>query len=123
APLASDSSATLNEDGSTAVNLSALVSDLETSNANLTYAVVTGPTHGTLTGSGSSRTYTPDANYNGTDSFTYKVTDRGDPDNCGAPSTSCYADKSSATKTISPTRNPANDAPLASDSSATLNED
>src|SRR2546423_15176896 len=80
APLASDGSATLNEDGSTAVDLSALVSDVETSNANLTYTVVGSPTHGTLTGSGGSRTYTPDANYNGTDSFTYKVTDRGDPD-------------------------------------------
>src|SRR5207248_926477 len=123
APLASDSSATLNEDGSTAVNLSALVSDPYPTRRSSDLAVVTGPTHGTLTGSGSSRTYTPDANYNGTDSFTYKVTDRGDPDNCGAPSTRCDAAKSSATQKISLKVNPVNDSPLASDSSATLNEE
>ena len=33
------------------------------------------PTHGDLTGSGSSRTYTPDADYNGTDSFTFSAYD------------------------------------------------
>src|SRR5207248_1871576 len=120
APPASDASATLNEDSSTADDLSAPTSDVDTSNANLTYAVVGSPTHGTLTGSGGSRTYTPDANYNGADSFTYKVTDRGDPDNCGAPSTSCDAAKSSATKTISITVNPVNDQPTTSATPANL---
>src|SRR5205814_2051500 len=115
-----DGSATQNDDGSTAVHLIPTRRSADPSNANLTYAVVTGPTHGTLTGSGSSRTYTPDANYNGTDSFTYKVTDRGDPDNCGAPSTSCDAAKSSATKTISITVNPVNDQPTTSASPSNL---
>src|SRR5205814_8225682 len=108
-----DGSATQNDDGSTAVHLIPTRRSADPSNANLTYTVVGSPTHGTLTGSGGSRTYTPDANYNGTDSFTYKVTDRGDPDNCGAPSTSYNATKQSATKTTSTTVNPANDAPLA----------
>ena len=56
-----------------------LVSDVETADADLTYEIVTPPTHGTATAT----TYTPDADFNGTDSFTYRVTDRGDPDNCG----------------------------------------
>jgi endonuclease G len=33
------------------------------------------PSHGTLSGSGSSRTYTPAPDFNGTDSFTYTATD------------------------------------------------
>ena len=38
---------------------------------------------GDLTGSGGSTHATrPDADFNGSDSFTYRVTDRGDPDNC-----------------------------------------
>src|SRR5207302_95830 len=93
------------------------------SNANLTYTIVSGPTAGSLNGSGASRTYTPNANFNGSDSFTYKVTDRGDPDNCGVPSTSCDAAKTSATKTVSITVNPVNDAPVANDFSLCTNED
>jgi hypothetical protein len=42
---------------------------------SLTYVIVTGPAHGTLTGSGASRIFTPAANYNGADSFTFKVND------------------------------------------------
>lgn len=41
----------------------------------LTYVIVGGPSHGTLTGSGANRTYTPAPNYHGTDSFTYKLSD------------------------------------------------
>ena len=38
--------------------------------------LVTGPAHGTLTlNADGSFTYTPAANYNGTDSFTYKAND------------------------------------------------
>jgi len=41
----------------------------------LTYTVQTQPTHGTLTGTGPSLTYTPQAGYTGPDSFTYTVND------------------------------------------------
>src|SRR5207237_1239908 len=92
-------------------------------NANLTYTIVAGPAHGGLTGSGGSRTYTPAANFNGSDSFTYKVTDRGAPDNCAGGPPSCDGALSSDTKTISITVNPVNDKPVATDGSATLNED
>jgi hypothetical protein len=42
---------------------------------SLTYTLVTSAMHGTLALSGSQATYTPAANYNGADSFTYKVND------------------------------------------------
>ena len=58
-----------------------------------------------MAGSGGSQTYTPALNYNGSDAITYSVTDRGDPDNCGAPSVSCAAAKTSYTKTVSITVN------------------
>ena len=41
----------------------------------LTYSVVTGPSHGTLSGSAPNLTYTPDFGYHGTDSFTFKGND------------------------------------------------
>src|ERR687888_13573 len=113
APLGGLRSASLNEDASTSIDLGPLVSDVETSDANLSYTIVAAPAHGSLSGSGQSRTYAPNANYNGTDSFTYYVTDRGDPDNCGAPSASCDGPESSATKTVSITVNPVNDKPTA----------
>ena len=72
----------VDEDGSLPVDLTALVSDLETADGDLDYTIVTPPANGGLTGSGGARTYTPDPDFNGADSFTYEVTDRGDPDNC-----------------------------------------
>lgn len=41
----------------------------------LSYAIVTQPQHGALSGSGANRTYTPAANFNGTDSFTFQASD------------------------------------------------
>jgi CSLREA domain-containing protein len=41
----------------------------------LSYAIVSNPTNGTLSGSGTSRTYTPAANFSGSDSFTFKAID------------------------------------------------
>ena len=41
----------------------------------LTYSIVDAPAHGTLSGTGVNPTYTPAANDNGSDSFTYKAND------------------------------------------------
>ena len=41
----------------------------------LTYIIISGPSHGTLSGTAPNLTYTPAANYNGSDSFTFKVND------------------------------------------------
>ncbi len=41
----------------------------------LTYSIVTPPINGTLTGAGNSRFYTPNANFNGVDFFTFKAND------------------------------------------------
>ncbi len=45
----------------------------------LTYTVTTLPTHGTLTGTGADRDYTPDTNYHGPDTFTFTVNDGSGP--------------------------------------------
>jgi Ca2+-binding RTX toxin-like protein len=122
-PSASDGAGTTDEDTPLAVDLAALANDVETADANLTYTIVTGPAHGSVTGSAGSRVYTPDLNFNGTDSFTYQVTDRGDPDNCGAPGPGCDATETSTTETVSITVDPVNDAPAARDDSRITNED
>ena len=56
-------------------------------------------------------TYTSAANFNGSDAFTYTVTDRGDPDNCTPASVSCTAALTSLEQTVTITVNPLNDAP------------
>jgi VCBS repeat-containing protein len=76
---------------------------------SLTFAKVGEPSHGTVSvGTDGSYTYTPEANYNGADSFTFKVND-------GA------LDSSAATVNV--TVNAQNDAPVATALSVTTNED
>ncbi len=70
-PVAYGLSYTLNEDNYTIVEFNCSDSDGD----SLDYIVVDDPDHGTLSGSGSSRTYTPDEDYNGADFFTYKCND------------------------------------------------
>ncbi len=71
APLANPQSVTLSEDGSVAIVLTG--SDIEES--PLSFVIQTQPTHGSLSGTGANRTYTPTANYYGNDSFTFVVND------------------------------------------------
>src|SRR5207249_507334 len=53
-----------------------LGNDADVEGTALRALLVSGPTHGTLTlNSNGSFSYTPDANYNGPDSFTYKAND------------------------------------------------
>ena len=109
-PTANAQSVSTNEDTPLAVTLTG--SDLETAPANLTFTIATPPAHGTLSGTAPNLTYTPAANYNGADNFTFRVTDRGDPDNCGAPVAGvCAAALTSAAATVSIGVNPVNDTP------------
>ena len=71
APVASTVSATTSEDSPVEIQLTATDVDED----DLTYSVVSAPEHGTVSISGSTATYTPEANYNGSDSFTFKVND------------------------------------------------
>jgi len=71
APTARDQSVTTPED--TPIDIFLDVSDPE--NDPLTTIIITGPSHGQVSVNGIVVTYTPDLNYNGTDSFTYKVND------------------------------------------------
>ena len=74
APVAKDDSLTTDED--TAGNGNVLTNDTDADNAILTAELVSGPSDGTLElNADGSYTYTPDANFNGSDSFTYKVND------------------------------------------------
>ena len=76
----------------------------------LAYSIVSQPQHGTLTGTPPSVTYTPDADYSGPDSFTFKAND-------GA------ADSGPATVTIQVTSSSANQPPVADDQSGTVDFD
>jgi subtilisin family serine protease len=112
-PTADAKSVSTNEDAAVAIVLSG--SDAET--CELAFSIVSGPAHGTLgsiagqpcVGAGpysdsASATYTPAANYNGPDSFVYRVSD---------------GDGLVAEATVSVTVSPVNDAPSAVNDSAT----
>ncbi len=75
APVAANDAYTTNED--TALNVAApgvLANDTDAADNQLTAVKVSDPAHGTVTlNSNGSFTYTPAANFNGTDSFTYKA--------------------------------------------------
>lgn len=104
APLANSTSVSTTEDTNVAVNLSA--SDPE--GASLTYTLVSNPVKGTLTGTPPSLTYKPNANANGSDSFTFKVSD-------GA--------LESGVATVSVNITAVNDAPVANAQSVSTAED
>jgi hypothetical protein len=71
APVANSQSVTVNQNTAKAITLTANDVDGNT----LTYSIVTSPTHGTLSGTPPNVTYTPAANYNGSDSITFKAND------------------------------------------------
>ena len=106
-PVASDDSISTQEDVPVSDNLAA--SDVD--GDALTYAVVTQPTNGTLTitdASTGAYTYTPNADYNGTDSFTFTANDGSVTSNVATVTVNVVA---------------ANDAPVAMNESATTDED
>jgi hypothetical protein len=71
APVANDDTATVDEDGSVTI----AVEENDTHALPAAVSVDAKPAHGTATVSGTKIVYTPAANYNGSDTFTYKLTD------------------------------------------------
>ncbi|MCA1708953.1 MAG: cadherin-like domain-containing protein, partial [Actinobacteria bacterium] len=112
-PVATDETKTMSEDGGPlSIDFGALLSDVETSDANLTYDITNpDPAKGSLSGAGPRRNFTPAANFNGTVDIDYTPTDRGDPDKCSAANPPCAAAKISAQKTVTVTVDAVNDAP------------
>ena len=70
-PVANDKSVSTDEDTALPITLTAT----EVDGDPLTFTIVTPPGHGNLTGTAPHVTYTPALNYNGPDSFTFKVND------------------------------------------------
>ena len=78
APVAVDDAYEVDEDADLTVLAAqgVLANDTDVDNDLLTATLVNGPAHGTLVlAEDGSFVYTPEANFNGTDSFTYKATD------------------------------------------------
>ena len=107
-PVAVDDTATTDEDtkligGNVAGN------DTPSGDGGNVWSVVSGPDHGTLVmNADGTYTYTPYANYNGHDQFTYQIKD---------------ADGDTSTAMVGITINSVNDVPVAVDDAANTNED
>jgi len=104
APIATDIATNTTEDNTKQITLIATDSDGD----SLSYIIETNPTHGTTTIAGNIATYTPEANYNGSDSFTYKAND---------------GSFISRVATVTITINAENDAPIANNTNANTLED
>jgi hypothetical protein len=72
-PVAEDQSVTVPYNTPTPITLTS--TDPNTPQASITYTIVSGPSNGVLTGSGATRTYTPNGGFTGADSFTFKAND------------------------------------------------
>ncbi|NIK69490.1 Ig-like domain-containing protein [Paenibacillus sp. BK720] len=103
-PVAQDDNKTIDED----TPVTGAVTATDGDNDTVTYSLVTAPVNGTVVlNADGTYTYTPNANINGTDSFTYKANDG-------------KADSNVATVNL--TINAVNDAPAANNSSKTTDE-
>jgi large repetitive protein len=107
APIAVNDAATVTEDSSAnAINV--LANDTDGDGDSLTVSAVTQGANGAVVNNGSNVSYTPNANFSGTDSFTYTVSD---------------GNGGSATATVAVTVTGVNDAPDAVNDAATVAED
>ena len=104
APVANAQTVTTAEDTAVAITLTGSDSDGDP----LTYSVASGPSYGSLSGTAPALSYTPAANYNGADSFTFVVND-GTVD--------------SAPAMVSITVSPINDPPVANPQAVMMAED
>ena len=104
APSATGASVETDEDHAVAILLQAADPDADP----LTFTISAPPAHGSLSGTGALRTYTPDADYNGADAFTFSATDGlSDP----------------VTAQVLLTVHPVNDAPVAHAAQVNTDED
>ena len=88
-----------------AMDVTLTSSDIE--GDTVTYSIVSNGSNGTATISGSTATYTPNQDWNGVDTFTFKANDGTDDSN---------------TSTVTITVASVNDAPVANDVTASMNE-
>ncbi len=102
-PSAGNDSVSTNEDS--AITINTLANDSDPDGQNLTITTVGSPANGTTSTNGSTVTYTPKTDFNGSDSFSYTVSD-------GAGG--------SATATVSISVNSVNDAPTAVNDSGSV---
>jgi hypothetical protein len=103
-PVAENSSVMTQEDTPISIDLVGSDSDGD----SLSFHIVTKPSHGGLQGTNRKIIYTPDKNFNGSDDFTFKVSD---------------GSKDSATATVTITVTAVNDPPVAVDDSVKTQED
>ena len=103
---ATDDAATVAEDDS--IVIPALGNDAS-ADGGLVITSVTAPVNGTASNGGATITYDPDPDFSGSDTFDYVVEDAFGGD--------------SATATVTVTVDPVDDAPLAADDTATMDED
>ena len=103
-PVAQDQNVNTNEDTSIPILLTASDADGD----SLEYQVLLPPAHGSLEGSPPSLTYSPDADFSGTDSFTFSAFDGN-----------AYSNEATVTLTIAPI----NDPPLAVNDTYAVDQD
>jgi len=102
-PVAHNQSVTTAEDTLVSITLNATDSDGDA----LIYSIISLPSNGVLTGTAPDLNYTPDADYNGADSFTFLANDGGTDNNIA---------------TMNITVNPVNDQPVADSQSVTVEQ-
>lgn len=111
-PTAESFSAATNEDNAMGIDVSDYIGDVDISTnddyLNVTVEEGDGPAHGRVVVEGEMITYIPDDDWNGTDSFTYTVTDTGDAYDTGVITVTVAA---------------VNDAPVAAEDEAATDED
>ena len=107
-PVAGNDTASGNEDSVLQIS-NVLANDTDADGNALTISAFTQATHGTVAlGTNGGVVYTPAANYNGSDTFTYTISD---------------GQGGTATATVAITVKPVNDAPVANGDQAATNED
>ncbi len=115
APVVGADARTINEDTSLVLNVSDLIANDNAgpgeTGQTLTVTGVNGASTGTVSLQGSTVTFTPPANYFGTATFSYTVRDNG--------TTNGNADPKSTVGTVTVTVSPVNDAPTATNDTAT----